>query len=53
MTTDSEQEKIGGLRDGSKKLTDFLENKNLSFQQFKEKDTQIVLKNMKRCKLEL
>lgn len=29
MTTDSEQEKIEGLRDGSKKLTDFLENKNL------------------------
>lgn len=29
MTTESEQEKIGGLKDWSKELTDFLENKYL------------------------
>lgn len=51
MTTESEQEKTG-LKDWSTKLIDFLEHKNLSLEQFKEKDIQIVLKHMKRCKLE-
>lgn len=50
MTRESEHEKIGGLKDWSKELTDILENKNLSFEQFKE---QTVLKHTKCCRLEL
>lgn len=51
MPLESEQEKTG-LGDRSTKARDFPENKNLSLEQFKEKGIQIVLKHMKRCKLE-